>query len=333
MEVLSRAYWSISHEVSFFDALEVEHSFYRNLATIEPLVIERDDDVLDVLLLGASVLTPTYGEVPGALERALASRWDGPVRIHSLAKSGQMSRDSLNKYRRLADKRFDAVLIYHSVNDIRTNNAPRDRFRADYTHMDWYRQANFAIAHVRLSRFTTLPFTGLALWLTLKDLAGLHPSIGPIRPVKEYLKYGADVKSAAALEANLREILRLARERGDPVVLTSYAWYVPEDYSYQLFKERALDYRYEKRFVPLEVWGEPENVIRGLRQHNQVLRRLGETGLATRFVDLEAAIPKQGRYFSDACHLSAEGSELFAELVAPALLEARLSRVEDPQGI
>jgi hypothetical protein len=323
MEVSSRAYWAISHRVSFFDALELEHAFYPEHGMLEPLAIARDDDVFDVLLLGASVLTADWGKVPRALERMLASRWRGPVRIHSLAEAGHMSRDSLNKYRLLVNKRFDAALIYHSVNEIRTNNAPPNRFRADYAHLDWYRQVNFVAAHHRMGQVTTLPFTALTMWLTFKDLAGFHPTIGTLQPLEEYQKYGANVKSAATLEANLREILLLARERGDPVVLTSYAWYVPEDYTYERFQEHALDYRYEKRFVPLEVWGQADNVIRGLREHNRMLRRLGETGLVARFVDVEAVIPKQGRYWSDVCHLSGKGSKLFAQLIASALLEAR----------
>jgi hypothetical protein len=321
MEVASRAYWAISHHVSFFDPLQLEHAFYPELRALEPLTVARDDDVFDVLLLGGSVLTTDWGKVPRALERRFAKHWSGAVRIHNLAEAGHTSRDSLNKYRLLVDKRFDAALIYHSVNEVRANNAPPDRFRADYTHMDWYRQVNFVTGHRRLGQVTTLPFTALTMWLTFRDRAGFHPAIGLEWPVEEYLKYGAEVKSAASLEANLREILLLARERGDPVVLTSYAWYVPEGYSYERFEERALDYRYERRFVPLEVWGRADNVVHGLREHNRVLRRLGETGLVARFVDVEAAIPKQGLYWSDVCHFSGKGAKLFAKVITPALLE------------
>jgi hypothetical protein len=321
MEISSRAYWAISHGVSFFDPLEVEHAFYPELAALEAVEMARDDEVLDVLLLGGSVLTTDWGRVPRALEHTLSRQWGGPLRIHNLAAAGHMSRDSLNKYRFLADKRFDAVLIYHSVNEIRTNNAPPERFRSDYTHLDWYRQVNFATAHRSLDTVTTLPVTALTMWLTFKGRAGFNPAIGTEWPLEEYLKYGAEVKSAATLEANLREILLLARQRGDPVVLASYAWYVPDDYSYQRFEERALDYRYERRFVPLEVWGQADHVILGLREHNRVLHRLGQTDLVARFVDVDASIPKEGRYWSDVCHLSGKGAQLFARVIVPALLE------------
>jgi hypothetical protein len=59
-----------------------------------------------------------------------------------------------------------------------------------------------------------------------------------------------------------------------------------------------------------------------VRLHNRVLRRLGGTSLVTRFVDVEAAIPKQGRYRSDVCHFSAKGLKLFAKVIVPALFEA-----------
>jgi hypothetical protein len=322
-EGLSRVFWTVAHRASLLDANGVEHAFYRELAELEETRVRADDARFDVLLLSGSVLTSGYGDVPAELDSALGERLGRPFRVHSLAHAGFTSQDSLNEYRLLGDDRFDLVVVYHSINEVRANNVRPDLFRADLSHMDWYRQANFVVAHRALARAWTLPFTLREAWLVGTDALGLRPAIGQGRPRRDMIDDGREIRSDGVLERNLREILAIARERGDPVALVRFAWYLPDDYSLERFEARSLDYAYTKRFVPLEVWGHAPNVVRALEAHDRVLRRLGAAGEAALFVDMEAAIPDAGRFFSDVCHLSPEGSRRFVEALLDAVPATR----------
>jgi hypothetical protein len=322
-EGLSRAFWALTRHVSLLDADEVEHAYYREIAALEDRTVRADDARFDVLLLSGSVLTSGYGDVPAELERALAERLERPFRVYNVSHAGFTSQDSLNEYRLLDDDRFDLVVLDHSINEVRANNVRPDLFRADFSHMDWYRQANFVAAHRALARLWTLPFTLREAWLVGTAALGLRPSIGQGRPRRDMIDYGREIRSDAALERNLRAILAEARERGDPVALIRFAWYVPDDYSLERFEARSLDYAYTKQFVPVEVWGRAPNVVRALEAHDRVLRRLGAAGAAEFFVDTEGAIPDDGRFFSDVCHLSPEGSRRFVEVLLDAVPATR----------
>lgn len=317
MELMSRGFWMLMAGVGPLDSRAVEHAFYRELRKAEHASPQRGDGVVDVLLLGGSVLTHAYGDVHAELKRALAERLDRPYELYSMARSGLTSRDSLLKYRLLEDERFDAVFFYHGINELRANNAPPARFRSDYGHMSWYRKTNLVMAHPTLARWFTLPFTVHVGAIAAAEAMGFLPAIGIRRPRPEYLEYGADLKSVVPFERNVREVVEIARGRGDPLILASFAFYVPEGYSLAAFEAHALDYRYFGNSVPLEVWGLPENVVAGLEAHNRVLRSLRPE--VPRFLDLEAAIPKQGRYWRDPCHLASDGARLLAGSVADAV--------------
>jgi hypothetical protein len=326
LEGLSRGYWAVSRRVSLLDADEVEHAFYRELAALEETRVRDDDERFDVLLLSGSVLTKGYGDVPAELERALRERLRRPFAVHSLAHAGFTSQDSLNEYRLLDDDRFDLVVVYHSINEVRANNVRPDLFRADLSHMDWYREANFVVAHRTLARLWTLPFTLREAWLVGTDALRLRPAIGRGRPRRDMIDYGAEIRSDGVLLRNLREILAIAERRGDPVALLRFAWYLPEDYSLERFEARSLDYAYAKRFVPVEVWGHVPNVVRALEAHDAVLRRLGASGRAAYFVDVAGAVPRDGRHFSDVCHLTREGSRRLVEALLDAVPETAAAR-------
>jgi hypothetical protein len=110
--------------------------------------------------------------------------------------------------------------------------------------------------------------------------------------------------------------------------LLTFASYVPEGYSKEAFQTKRLDYG--KHLFPIELWGLPANVEKGLEVHNAVIRKLARQARpGVFFLDMEQAIPKQGQYFDDICHLSDRGYELFADELASALLrveEARATR-------
>jgi lysophospholipase L1-like esterase len=318
LELSSRGYWALVRERGLFDRDLLLHAFYPELAPLaEGAPARHDDERFDVLVLDASTLDRAWGSFSRRFDEALRAR-GRPFRVYSLAVPGHTSRDSLLKYRLTDRHRFDLVLVYHGINDLRADDVPPERFRADYSHMDWYREVEPVVTHRALARAFTLPFTARRAWLVFSRQLGLRESIGLERIHVEWAQHGAAHRSVASLRANLAAILAIARERGDAVALTSFAWYVPPDYSREAFDARELDYAYHGQSVPLEVWGLAENVASGLAAQNEAIAALAAEHPDVRFVDVAAAIPREGRYFNDVCHLSREGMERLVAAVMQA---------------
>lgn len=142
LEIGTRVYWRLSHEVPIFHGRQILRRFYPHLYDTGVLEADlgRDDGHLDVLMLGGSVIEDRFSTIRAELEAQLAERTGKSVRVFNLGRRGHTSRDSLLRYRELADKPFDLVLIYHGINEVRMNNCPRSMFREDYTHAAWYVQ-------------------------------------------------------------------------------------------------------------------------------------------------------------------------------------------------
>jgi hypothetical protein len=317
-EVASRGYWALVYEPGFFDPDLLLHSFYPALAPLgEGPPVRRDDESFDVLVLGASTVHRAWGSFPKKLDAALRAR-GRPHRVYNLAAPGHTSRDSLLKYRLTARHRFDLLFVYQGINELRADDVPPERFRSDFSHMDWYREIGAIVERRRLARIFTLPFTARRAWLVFSRELGLREAVDLERLHSGWARYGAEQRSVAAMRANLAEILATARERGDPVLLSSFAWYVPPGYTREAFDAHTLDYAYRGRSVPLEVWGLAENIARGLAAQNVMIADLAASSPGVRFVDIAGAIPREGRYFIDVCHLSREGMDLLVAAVMEA---------------
>jgi len=317
-EVASRGYWALVYEPGFFDRDLLLHSFYPELATLgKGPAVRRDDERFDVLVLGASTVHGAWGSFPKQFDAALRAR-GRPYRVYNLAAPGHTSRDSLFKYRLTGRHRFDLVLVYQGINELRADDVPPERFRSDFSHMDWYREVGAIVERHRLARTFTLPFTARRAWLVFSRELGLREAVGLDRIHREWARYGAEHRSVAAMRENLAAILASARERGDPVLLSSFAWYVPSGYTHEAFHAHRLDYSYRGMSVPLEVWGLAENVESGLVAQNEMIATLAAASPGVRFGDVAGAIPRAGRYFIDVCHLSRQGMALLVDAVMQA---------------
>jgi lysophospholipase L1-like esterase len=273
-------------------------------------VTRHDDDHFDVLLLGGSVLVPGWTRVQAELEQRLEAALPGRFRLFNLGESGYTSRDSLIQYEHLTERQFDLVVVYDGINDVRMNCCPPDEFRDDYTHFSRYAALRRHLAAGQIN----LPRAALD---RLEVVVGTLP-YGTTHP--ELLRYGADPQSARTLVANVAEIVRLARERHDRLLLLTYAWYIPEGYTEARFKAGELDYGQENaRACTVEVWGNPPDVIRALTLQNDGLRALAAQSPDVDFVDLARGLPASGQNFIDPCHLTQEGSRRWVELVWPSV--------------
>ncbi len=316
LEVSARAYWTLGKGVPFWRPAAILYFFYPDLES----VAEEDPDPgsreLRVLLLGGSVLDDDHGRVGPSLQAALAERTGRPVAIRNPSEAGHTTLDTLHKYRHLGNQRFDWVVIYHGVNEVRANNIAAERFDPDYNHYSWYRRINALERHPELP-YLALPYSLHYGWLTLDHRLRPEAYLPRHQPAAGALRHGTEIKTAGPFARNLERILEVAAGRGEKTVLMTFAYHVAAGYSLEAFREKRLDYGSHAR--PIELWGEPANVIAGLEAHNRAIVELAGRRPEAVFVDQHRLLPKSGELFDDLCHLTPEGSRLFASHVAERL--------------
>lgn len=318
LEVASRLFLLGIYRLPLWPPGEPAYRFYGGLEQVHRLDIARDDGEFDVLLLGASVLK----QVAPVLEQRLQERFGPHVRVHNVCGSGHTSLDSVYKYRHLREKQFDLVLLYHAINELRTNNASPEEFREDYSHYAWYEILNLLEGRHGLQQ-SGLYLTLRIFWIEVKERLGLKYYVPRHVPMDGKMHHGDDIRSRGPFRRNLESIVRMANERGDPLMLMTFATYVPADYTHQRFLDRELDYfDYE---LPIRLWGFEDNVVRGIRVHNAVLREVSAS-TGTPLLDQEHLLPKDGRLFIDICHLSPEGIDLFVSNILDTTIEGDLPR-------
>jgi hypothetical protein len=138
-------------------------------------------------------------------------------------------------------------------------------------------------------------------------------------PRPDWLEYGAEIRSAASFEENLRGVVATARGRGEPLLVMTFATYLPDDYSLQAFNERRLDYTLH--LTPIEMWGTPQNVLAAVARHNEIVRSVAAGDPGARLFDQASAMPKGARHFNDVCRLTAAGSSVFVQNMLDAAVE------------
>src|SRR5262249_10732503 len=145
-------------------------------------------------------------------------------------------------------------------------NCPENVFRADYSHAPRLFQIQLLQRHPEHSVFA-LPYT--VRYLKSRFARQLCLST---EPGQKWHHHGAVLKTPPSFRDNLETILGTARQRGEPVLLMTFALHIPENYTEEAFKAKALDYG--RHVSPLRLWGLPENVRRGVAAHNDVIREL-----------------------------------------------------------
>ncbi len=309
----SKLFWRFRAGVPFNQTAKIWDFYYPELrqSRVKELHPRHDDDRFDILLLGGSVLEPAWGSVTACLEVKLRAEIGERFHIFNLAHSAHTSRDSLLKYSQLADEQFELVIVYDGINDVRLNCCPRAQFRDDYRHYAWY---NSLQKH--------LDAGSIMLPASLLDEAALLSETFAFDPANEaLLEEGRDIKTARPLRQNLDEIARVAGNRGDKVLFTTFAYFIPVNYTHDLFKKCELDYsfRTDGRSCDAEMWGKPLYVVAALEAQNAAIRDLAAQHPEVLFVDERELTPEQGRLFVDPCHLTDEGSRQFVENLWPAV--------------
>jgi hypothetical protein len=313
LEGVARLYWWRVKGVTRLSAEAIWRTTYVELTPsgIDGVAPYHGDKSFDVLLLGASVLHPQFGDIGPRLQQRLEQKLGRPVRVINLAYPGRTSVENRMKYARLADRRFDLVLFYEAINDTFVNNCPPGEFRADYSHVRHIAQMQTLERHPEVSWFC-LPYT-------INYLAPRLATRGKLTGLHWDLRYGADLRTPPSYEANLEAVARIAAERGDPLMLATFASYIPPNYSRSAFDAHQLDYSNDRPYsAPAETWGQPAHLIRAVEAHNAALRRVAARH-KTMFVDVAGKLPRGRLCFIDPCHLTPEGCRQFVELIVGAL--------------
>lgn len=318
LELTCRVFWALSGVPLVSCPNRLHDFFYPELAPLGAREIRRGDGVFDILLLGGSVLDPRFHDIGGQLENDLAHATSEPVRVHVVARPSHTTLDSRYKYRHLAQARFDLVILYHGINEARANNCPSEMFRDDYSHWGWCRLVN---AYERGGdRLLVLPYTLYFVWIKAAGKLGLLALVPKHEPEAEWRRFGSDIKTERPFRANVQAIADIARERGDPLLLLTFAIHVPPGYTREKFEAGNVDYAEPGTSgLPIELWGDPAAIRRAIDAHNRIVREIAATNEHVRLLDMARRIPAKGRFYEDVCHLSKEGSELFVAEVVRAI--------------
>ena len=272
----------------------------------------RTSGVPRVACLGASTTqggnpSGILGSYPYRLKLRLVEELGGPVEVMNFGVSGWTTAETLVGYLlTVQDYSPDIVVVHHAINDV----APRlyQDYRNDYMH---YRTA-WSPPPFSLWQQAIVTYSDLATWLLLHTRGVPHQRQFNTRDQGGPLRLAADGSldpaTGEGIRRNLTTLADLVELSGSQVVFMT---------------------------MPLSPVPEHTSAVQraGAADHNQLLRELASSDgrllvdAAERF-DTEA--DRLRDVFSDAVHVSPEGNQRKADLVADALLEAGWLRRHGP---
>jgi hypothetical protein len=202
------------------------------------------------------------------------------------------------------------VVVYDGFNEARANNAPPWIYREDYGHYGWYEIVNM-LARYHGSASFALPYTLHYIAIRMRQVLLSDRYVPLTQPREDWLRFGRNHRSVVSFQHNLEAILALASQRGDRLLLMTFATYVPDNYSRQAFAHRQLDYGLH--LLAIEEWGRPDHVLQTVALENEVIRREAAQHKEVLFVDQASLMAGSARYFTDPCHLTVVGASKFVD--------------------
>lgn len=297
---------------SFFNPKSfLVNNYYKELQKPLETKITKDDGYTDILILGGSVISPLWSRMDTRLDSLLSKK---NVRVFDVAIPGHTSLDNAIKYDLLKDKEFDLVIYYEAINENRANNAAPERFKEDYSQMEWYHHIGLIRKHPELN-FTTLPYLLHKAIVTIGRKITRTPFLENDNVRKENRQYGSDIKTAGPYKKNLEEIIALSEKKNEKLLLMAYTSFFPD----VKFLGDPSDAQYFAkncaRAAIVTVWGDTKNTQKGIEVHNDILTKLAVEH-KTYYLDMRKMVPQEVDCFCDICHLSEKGCIIFAESLA-----------------
>ncbi len=304
-----------------------DHNFTKN----------KPDSVFRILCLGAS--TSIYANYPEFIKWAFKGQPyiltnDYTVEVYSTGNEAHTSLDSYYKYRWLYQGYdFDLVIFYHGINDLRANNCPPEMFKNDYSHFSYYSIINPAM---KLLEIPVLKDSFLAMKVVLTynerrrkwlEKSNDNAFIPQHAPKEEWLKFGNVIRTRETFYSNVEKIIKLAHQRGQRVLLMTFASCIPDEYTLESFERGELGYAEGMDIpIPVELFGTVENVRKGLEVHNQVIRELARRK-NTYFIDQAKKLNCHSELFIDVCHFSQKGMTRFAGWIGNYFMHNRFKPI------
>ncbi len=316
-EFTLRLFFSVSnekYEISSNPSILIEDYYPGIEKALSDEVIE-NNDVIDILFLGGSVLHPIWGTIEEELKKKLISTYSCKINIINLSRPSHTSLDSKIKYELLQNKQYDIILLYHGINEVRFNNCPKSIFDNNYSHVEFYNKIN-AITNP-IAKFSILPYTFNTIKIGLLNKFG-NELLSVFKPKEEWLQYGSEIKTAKVFHKNYKTIVDIAKSNNTSVIIPSFAYYPPKGYSQSDLIKNKLDSN--KLISPIEIWGKKENVLGGIKAHNKTIENLfienrQRENIFT--IDMDSSLTKNNDNFNDICHFTSDGSVEFVSIVFP----------------
>ncbi len=297
--------------------------FYKNLKQSAPQQTGGTGKSTRILILGGSVVSPGYSNLHTRLDTILTKAYGGTrdFEVVNAAAPAHTSLDNLLKYRFLAEQRFDLVIYYEGINDTRVNNIPPGNFRDDYSHVKWYSEIYLFLRHPEID-ISVIPYLADKVLSAMRDKLSGEIYLEPIGVDPRFAKFGRQLRTKHCYKKNVEGIASIAQQRGEKLLLVSYASYFPKD---SLTGRESDNLHYAKCMfaTPVTMWGEPANVKAGIAQHNQVVREIAMK-YGTPFLDLEKRMPKDSTLFCDVCHISESGAQRFAHEIVQFIIRQKI---------
>lgn len=296
----------------------------------DPIPAKGERDVLIFMLGGSTMLShdvPYEQSHPALLERHLREAYPGVrIVVQNAGNEWHTTLHSLIKYvARIRAHKPDVIVMWHGINDLCRSFGPNRftqegvAYRNDYGHylgpvsgmMQYYR------APVRKPPL----FNSLVLsWL--RD--SLYSDLREAWRAREEQRLESvrvdDFPSLAPFRSNVDMLLKLVAVDGVTVVMASEPTLYAEGLSPE--QERSL-WMQKSLFRMGTNYPGTVSLAEGMRRFNAASRELAECHKVV-FLDLDGAVPKDGRYLFDDCHYTPDGNALVARAVADAVIREKL---------
>lgn len=252
-----------------------------------------------LVLGGSSVFNLSFAE---RLKTNISSQSESPIELESGALRAYTSASSLIQWKYYFYRyQFDTVFIYHGINELWMNRVKPEDFRRDYSHVHHAYKRNFILDHCLSCRFA-------------------YSLYNP--PAAERTELPAGYISEATYENNIRELVNQIRAQGARPVLITMAFYIPDGYTDEKFRQLQAGYSAQIDFSgdwwPISLWGTPDYVRNGIQRNNNIIRRVSSE-MQVDLIDLETTIDAQPSQkpslFGDICHFSDAGVDRFIEIL------------------
>lgn len=288
--------------------------------------IDRDkpEGTFRIFLLGGSTVLSGRVDYEKSHARLLevalrGSPGEAQIQVLNAGTQWHTTQHSLIKYLfKIRDFEPDLVIVWHGINDLYRSFSPprfaRGEYRADYSHF------NGPIARLlfEYSERPTPVSSVLKESLLLESVFPHSTFYSDFYEPENDIEYIAvnEFPSLTAFARNMRELARVTRNDGVPLVLATQ----PSLYREDLSEEDRATLIFAKTFCVNDAGQAPdlESMTAGLTLFNDTVREIAvEDGIP--LLDLESMVPKTSEYFVDDVHYTEAGNALVAQLVADFL--------------